>query len=92
MLKLEPTSKFRRDVRRLNRRGYDLSKLIDIANRLAREETLPPQNRDHPLTGEYKGCRECHIAPDWLLIYRVDRCRLVLIEHRTGTHSDLFDE
>lgn len=92
MLKLESTSKFRRDVRRLHRRGYDLSLLESLIDRLAREETLEPQYRDHPLSGEYSGSRECHIRPDWLLVYRVDRRRLVLIEQRTGTHADLFDE
>lgn len=92
MLSIEPTSRFRKDVRRCAKRGYNLSRMVKIVDRLAREEILEPRHRDHPLTGDYIGYRECHIEPDWLLIYRVDRDRLVLVEHRTGTHSDLFDE
>lgn len=92
MLTLEPTSRFRKDVRRCARRGYDLSLLVDVLDRLAREETLEPHHHDHPLSGDYAGSRECHIRPDWLVIYRVDRTRMVLIEQRTGSHADLFDE
>lgn len=91
MLKLEPTSRFRRDVRRLYRRGYDLSLMNDVLDCLAREQPLDARYHDHPLTGTWEGCRECHIRPDWLLIYRIDHNRLVLIEQRTGTHADLFD-
>ena len=58
--------------------------------RLQREQALPSANRDHALTGNYAGNRECHIQPDWLLIYRVERAELVLVLLRTGTHSDLM--
>ena len=64
------------------------SKLKDIIKRLANAEKLPPQNKDHQLKGTLKDCRECHIEPDWLLVYRIEGSELCLI--RTGTHSDLF--
>ena len=64
---------------------------FDIVDRLARGETLPAKNRDHNLTGDYIGFRECHIQPDWLLIYRTDGDALLLFLMRTGTHADLFD-
>ena len=57
---------------------------------LAKREPLPPKYKDHALTGDYKGCRECHITPDWLLVYQIQDEELVLILTRTGTHSDLF--
>lgn len=64
--------------------------LEDIVSALAMGETLPEKNMDHPLTGNWSGYRECHIQPDWLLIYRIDGNVLVLTLSRTGTHSDLF--
>jgi mRNA interferase YafQ len=79
---------FRKDLKLMRRRSKDIEKLKDIVRKLALRETLPPKNRNHNLSGNYKGCSECHIEPDWLLIYRVTETNLVLI--RTGTHSDLF--
>lgn len=61
-----------------------------MVERLANGETLEPKYRDHDLTGNYKGCRECHIAPDWLLVYEVVEDVLVLMLYRTGSHSELF--
>lgn len=90
MYKIRPTSKFQKDLKRVQKRGYDLSLLTEIVNKLAEGKSLPEKNRDHPLLGSYKGCRECHIAPDWLLIYEVDGDDLFLYLTRTGTHSDLF--
>ena len=87
---IRPTSKFQKDLKRVQKRGYDLSLLTDIIKRLAAGETLPEKNRDHNLSGNYAGCRECHIAPDWLLIYEIDNGELFLYLTRTGTHSDLF--
>ena len=72
------------------KRGYDISLLEEIVNKLANGEELPERNRDHALTGNYKGCRECHIKPDWLLIYQIIDEELILFLTRTGTHSDLF--
>ena len=72
------------------KRGYDLDRLERVVSVLAREEALGEKYRDHALTGHYSGFRECHIQPDWLLIYRVQNETLILFLSRTGTHSDLF--
>jgi len=72
----------------MKRRGKDMAKLAAIVDRLARLEPLAAKHRDHPLSGNWSGCRDCHVEPDWVLIYRVDGDELHLI--RTGTHSDLF--
>ena len=84
---VESTS-FRKDVRRARKRGYDLQKLNAIIRKLQAGEPLPAANRPHPLRGDWKGYWDCHVEPDWLLIYKVtdDEVRLA----RTGTHSDLF--
>lgn len=88
--RIRPTSKFQKDLKRVERRGYEISLLSDVIKRLAAGEPLPPKYKDHALTGDYKGCRECHITPDWLLVYRIHDEELILILTRTGTHSDLF--
>lgn len=62
----------------------------DVINKLAKQEQLPEKNRDHALSGDYMGLRECHITPDWLLIYEINNEELILFLTRTGTHSDLF--
>ena len=85
------SNRFRKDLKLAVKRGCDLALLNDIVDRLARGETLPAKNRDHNLTGDYIGFRECHIQPDWLLIYRTDGDALLLFLMRTGTHADLFD-
>lgn len=90
MLDLVTTTQFRKDLKRIRKRGYDLSTLDDVLQTLLSEEPLPETNRDHALTGDYKGFRECHIEPDWLLVYAVDKGKLILTASRTGTHSDLF--
>lgn len=90
MLDLVTTTQFRKDLKQIRKRGYDLSKLDGILQKLLAEEPLPAKHRDHDLTGDYKGFRECHIEPDWLLVYAVDRGKLILTASRTGTHSDLF--
>jgi len=82
------TSQFKRDVKRIKQRGKDLDKLKRVLETLVREEKLAPKYRDHVLVGQYKGTRECHIEPDWLLIYELAKGEIVLI--RTGSHSDLF--
>ena len=87
---LKPTSKFQKDLKRIQKRGYDISLLTEIIKKLANGEQLPEKNRDHSLSGEYSGCRECHITPDWLLVYEIDNGELILYLTRTGTHSDLF--
>ncbi|MCI6285074.1 type II toxin-antitoxin system YafQ family toxin [Selenomonas sp.] len=90
MLKVRYSSQFKRDFKRIKKRGLPLQKLKDILDALAKEEALPPRCHDHQLTGDQKEFRECHIQPDWLLIYRVQKEELVLVAQRTGTHSDLF--
>ena len=85
MYNIRPTTKFQRDLKRVKRRGFDISLLTDIIKKLAAGE-----NRDHQMSGDYAGCRECHITPDWLLIYEVDGNELILYLTRTGSHSDLF--
>lgn len=87
---VRPTTKFQKDLKRVQRRGYDISLLTDIIKKLAAGEALPEKNKDHSLIGNYAGCRECHITPDWLLIYEVVDEDLFLYLTRTGTHSDLF--
>ena len=90
MYKIETSLKFRRDLKTASKRGYDIDKLNAVVELLVKNVTLPLKNRDHPLTGDYKGFRECHITNDWLLIYRIEFNKLVLYLFRTGTHSDLF--
>ena len=87
---VRPTKKFQKDLTRAQRRGYDLSLLTEILKKLANGESLPEKNRDHLLTGNFNGCRECHITPDWLLVYEIYEEELLLYLTRTGTHSDLF--
>lgn len=90
MLKIKYHSKFKKDVKTIKKRNYDLSKLQKVIEILAEEKTLPAKYKDHSLTGIYQDFRECHILPDWLLIYRIDKDILTLVLSRTGTHSDLF--
>ena len=84
------SSRFRKDYKLVKKRGYDLSLLKKVIDILASGEVLPEQYLDHSLTGEYKDYRECHILPDWLLIYRIHESTLILSLTRTGTHSNLF--
>ncbi len=89
-LSIVMSSKFKRDLRHEKRRGRDLSKLEAVVENLAFREPLDISNHDHNLSGNLGGFRECHIEPDWLLIYRVEENVLILLLMRTGTHSDLF--
>jgi mRNA interferase YafQ len=89
-LKIRLTNQFKKDTEKIKRRGKDLDKLYDIVEKLANLEPLAEKLRDHALVGGYADCRECHIAPDWLLIYRIEDEELVLVLTRTGSHSDLF--
>lgn len=90
MLSAVRSSRFKRDVRRVKARGKDLGKLRLLLEALIEEEPLSARHRDHPLRGIWKGYREAHIEPDWLVIYRIKGSELRLV--RTGTHSDLFRE
>ena len=88
MKAIRRTSQFKRDVQRMQRQGRDLKKLKRVLETLVEGERLAAKYRDHVLVGQYKGTRECHIEPDWLLIYELAEIEIVLI--RTGSHSDLF--
>lgn len=90
MLKLVTTGQFRKDYKRVKKRGYDMKLLEAVINCLLKEQQLDACYQDHGLIGNYMGFRECHILPDWLLIYARDEEKLILTVSRTGTHSDLF--
>ena len=89
---IKATSQFRRDYKRSMKRGLNMELLDQVITALAMGEPLPEKNRDHALSGRWSGHRECHVQPNWLLIYRIDGDVLVLTLTRTGTHADLFDE
>jgi mRNA interferase YafQ len=90
---LDYTAEFRRNRRLLIKRGYDMSKLANTINLLLSGKPLPQNYRDHPLKGNYKGFRECHVEGegDWLLIYKIHENNLILALTATGSHSDLFE-
>jgi mRNA interferase YafQ len=90
MLKFETTTKFDRDMKRIIKRGLDLSLMDTVIQMLIEEKPLDAKHKDHALKGNYIVFRKCHILPDWLLIYTIDHNRLILTASRTGTHSDLF--
>ena len=85
------TSRFKKDYKTAIKRGLDINKLDDIIISLASGIPLLPNQKDHALSGDYAGFRECHIEPDWLLVYAIDGNELILTLARTGSHSDLFN-
>ena len=85
MLTIKYQTAFKKDFKRIQKRGYDLSLLENVITKLAEQQAL-----EHALSGNWKGFRECHITPDWLLIYQVRENELVLVLTRTGTHAELF--
>lgn len=87
---VKPTAKFQKDIKRIKKRGYDISLLTDVLKKLSTGEPLPAKNNDHSLSGNFEGCCECHVTPDWLLIYKISQNSIYLYLTRTGTHSDLF--
>ncbi|MGI6550452.1 MAG: type II toxin-antitoxin system YafQ family toxin [Syntrophomonadales bacterium] len=90
MLKIRYSSRFKKDFKTIIKRGYDVKLFEEVLRYLIEERPLPPKYLDHPLSGNYGGHRECHITPDWLLIYKIEKGILTLTLTRTGTHSDLF--
>lgn len=90
MLKIIFTSRIKKDLKLAQKRGCDIEKLSKVMHILADNKALPEKYKDHSLSGNYSGYRECHIEPDWLLIYKIENDILALILFRTGTHSDLF--
>ena len=90
MYTVKPTTRFAKDLKRIEKRGYNIALLTTVIKKLAAGEKLDDNYQDHPLKGNYDGCRECHITPDWLLIYEIVSDELILYLTRTGTHSDLL--
>ena len=90
MLMIKAGASFKKDYKRLKKRHYNLDTLAAVIDLLATGNPLPEKYKDHILIGDYAGCRECHIAPDWLLVYEIKETELLLYLTRTGTHSDIF--
>ncbi len=90
MLTIKYETTFKKDFKRIVKRGCNIRLLEEVITLLANGEVLPEKYRDHNLIGDYAECRECHITPDWLLIYSINNSELILYLTRTGTHSDLF--
>ena len=90
MLKIRYENRMLKDLKLIRKRGYDIQQFEDVVRLLSTQQPLPAYYHDHALIGNYKGYRECHIQPDWLLIYKIVDEDLLLILTRTGTHSDLF--
>ena len=84
------TTQFKKDIKLAKKQGKDTDKIFEVVEKLANDEVLDAKYKDHCLTGDYKDCRECHIEPDWLLIYKKYESELILMLVRTGSHSDLF--
>ena len=84
------TTQFKKDIKLAKKQGKDTDKIFEVAEKLANDEVLEAKYKDHCLTGDYKDCRECHIEPDWLLIYKKYESELILMLIRTGSHSELF--
>ena len=91
MLILRTTGKFRTDYKLAKKRGLPMEELEIVLQTLLEERPLEEKHRDHALSGNYIGFRECHIRPDWLLIYTIDHGNLILTAARTGNHSDLLE-
>ncbi len=91
MLRVKYHKSFKKDYKQALKRNYDISLLEEVISVLVSEKELAPKYNDHKLSGKYKGFRECHILPDWLLIYKVDKKDLILVLSRTGKHNDLFE-
>lgn len=87
--KIDFTSAFSKDLKKIKKRGYNIDLLESVVDKLQTGEQLEPKYKDHFLTGNWKGFRECHIQPDWLLVYRIYDDKLLLVLTRTGTHSNL---
>jgi len=89
---IKSTGKFKKDLKRILSRGYNMGLIDEVVTALSNGEQLDPKYKDHALTGNWIGYRECHILSDWLLVYRYDKMALVLYLTRTGTHDDVFNK
>ncbi|MEM9103302.1 MAG: type II toxin-antitoxin system YafQ family toxin [Pseudomonadota bacterium] len=92
MRSIEYTAQYKRDLKRVKKRGKPLAKLVKVMTYLKNEERLPRNLKDHALKGEFIGCRECHLEPDGLLVYELIEKEKVVLFIRTGTHADLFKQ
>jgi mRNA interferase YafQ len=90
MLKPILTYLYKKELKLMKKRGLDISKLQEVTAMIGNEQPLLPRHENHPLHGEWKGCLECHVEPDWLLIYEIDKSAHEVTFHRTGSHSDLY--
>ncbi len=90
MYEIKFTNQFKKDIKLAKKQGKNIDKLFAVVEKLANGEILEIKYRDHELIGNYKGCRECHIEPDWLLVYEIINNKLVLMLYRVGSHSELF--
>ena len=90
MLLIKAGAAFKKDYKRIKKRRYDLNTLASVIDLIATGNPLPAKYRDHMLVNDYAGCHECHIEPDWLLVYEIKQQELILYLTRTGTHSDIF--
>lgn len=88
--KIQFTTQFQKDIKKAKKQRKDLDKLFNVIEMLSNDEPLPPKYKDHSLSGNYSGVRECHIELDWLLIYTIKNDVLILVLNRVGSHSDLF--
>jgi mRNA interferase YafQ len=91
MYDIRTTKKYRKDLKTISKRQYDMMLMDEVVDLLAAGKSLPEKYGDHALVGNWKGHRECHITPDWLLIYKIHKNVLVLTLTRTGTHADLLE-
>ena len=91
MLKIRKTSRFKKDLKRIIKQGYDINLFEEVVRNLVAQIPLEDKYQDHALKGDKLGFRECHIKPDWLLIYLINNEELILTLSRTGSHSDLFE-
>ena len=89
--KIEQTTIFKKERKKMKKQNRNIDELESVVRKLSYGEKLEPKFKDHKLTGNYEGCRECHINPDWLLIYRIYEDQLILVLTRTGTHSELLN-
>ena len=92
MLKVKYTSKFNKDIKLAKKQNRNLDLLFEVVDKLIHQETLDAKYKDHNLSGNYKGCRECYIQPDWLLIYQIKSNSLTLLLTRLGSYSTLYDK
>ncbi len=90
MYEIKFTNQFKKDIKLAKKQGKNIDKLFAVVEKLANGEILEIKYRDHELTGNYKDCRECHIEPDWLLVYEIINNKLVLMLYHVGSHSELF--